>query len=127
MSFPFIKYLEGSYFGDVDILANGRRFQRDSTAVAASKECHFFILPYSVIQTLRRNFEKEIKQMEKLAMKRRENHKMLISLLAKKIRLIQSQRGNSKIGIREFYELNLMSMEEMEMKDFEEKTFNIFN
>ena len=32
--FPFIKYMEGSYFGDVDIFANGKRFIRDSTAIA---------------------------------------------------------------------------------------------
>ena len=85
LSFPFIKYLEGSYFGDVDIFANGKQFIRDSTAIAATKECHFFILPHSVIQNLRRTFGKEIKQMERLAMKRKENHKMLIKVLAKKI------------------------------------------
>ena len=35
--FPFIKYLEGSYFGDVDIMIPGvRNNTRDSTAIAAA-------------------------------------------------------------------------------------------
>lgn len=42
--FPFIKYIEGSYFGDNDILVPGLRFfERDSTAIA-SIECQFFVL-----------------------------------------------------------------------------------
>ena len=62
--FPFIKYIEGSYFGDNDILVPGLRFfERDSTAIA-SAECQFFVLQREFLVRLRRTFGREIQQME---------------------------------------------------------------
>ena len=67
LSFPFVMYLEGSYFGDSDVLTTGdRRYERDATAVAQS-ECHFFVLSRDIIQSLKRTFFNEIKEMEELA------------------------------------------------------------
>ena len=61
LNFPFIKYLEGSYFGDVDFLVPGlKHCERDSTAIASSKESHFFVLSREILLSLRRTFGKEI-------------------------------------------------------------------
>jgi len=48
LSFPFIHYIQGSYFGDVDILCPGKVFERDSTAVADS-EVNLFVLQRHII------------------------------------------------------------------------------
>jgi len=49
LSFPFIQYVEGSYFGDCDLLIPGLRvFERDSTAVAWN-EVHLFVLSRDII------------------------------------------------------------------------------
>lgn len=40
---PFIAYVEGSHFGDVDIFFKEGSFIRDSTAVTIC-ESHFFVL-----------------------------------------------------------------------------------
>ena len=82
--FPFIKYIEGSYFGDNDILVPGLRFfERDSTAIAAI-ECQFFVLQREFLMRLRRTFGREILQMEEQAKRRKYNHKNLIQTLGKK-------------------------------------------
>ena len=120
--FPFIKYLEGSYFGDVDIMIPGvRNNTRDSTAIAAAKECHLFVLSKEVINSLRKQFGKEIRDMEKLAVFRRRKHKKLITLLSKKIQLIHKAKPPKRVGNREYYEQNLMEMEEMNLNDLEEQ------
>jgi len=83
---PFIAYLEGSYFGDVDILVNENviNFDRDSTAIAA-EESHFFLLSRQSIYELKKNFSKEIIEMEDLASIRRAKHKRLIKSVQEKI------------------------------------------
>ena len=49
LSFPFVMYLEGSYFGDSDVLVpDVRRFERDATAVAVT-ECHFFVISREIL------------------------------------------------------------------------------
>lgn len=74
MIFPFIQYLEGSYFGDSDSLVSGAKIlERDATAVADEK-CQFFVVQRDFILSLKRLFGKEIKGMEQLARKRRHRH-----------------------------------------------------
>jgi len=116
LCFPFIKYIEGSYFGDVDILVPGLKFfERDSTAVAAS-EVNLFVLSRDIIMNvLKRTYAKEIKQMEQLAKRRKACHKVLMDRLAKKVRTIQSQKKKQSIGSRDFYEANLINMEANEV------------
>jgi len=75
---PFIAYLEGSYFGDVDILVDSTtHLDRDSTGIAA-EESHFFLLSRQSITELKKVFSKEIIEMEDLAKVRRAKHKRLI-------------------------------------------------
>ena len=118
LNFPFIKYLEGSYFGDVDILIPGlKRFERDSTAVASSKESHFFVLSRQNLMTLKHTFEKEIREMENLAVLRKRKHQQLIGQLCKKIQLIQKTKKTKTIGNYDFYQTELVHMEEIERVD----------
>ena len=65
LSFPFIKYIEGSYFGDVDTLVPGSKFfERDSTAVASS-EVNLFVLSRDIIvNILKSKHEEAVKDME---------------------------------------------------------------
>ena len=79
LSFPFIHYVEGSYFGDVDIIIPGLKvFERDSMAVAVS-EVNLFVLQRNIIvNTLKKQFGKEIKQMEDIAKIRKAKHNELI-------------------------------------------------
>jgi hypothetical protein len=49
----FIAYVEGSHFGDVDIVGKDRFFTRDSTAIATC-ESHFFVLTRQAIQNIKR-------------------------------------------------------------------------
>jgi hypothetical protein len=46
---PFIAYIEGSYFGDTDILCKEKiNHDRDSTA-KADEECEFLVITHEVI------------------------------------------------------------------------------
>ena len=115
--FPFIKYIEGSYFGDNDILVPGLRFfERDSTATA-SVECQFFVLQREFLMRLRRTFGREILQMEEQAKRRKFNHKNLIQTLGKKAQMIMKEKPDKVKIEREFFEINLMNMEEFDMAD----------
>ena len=66
---PFIAYVEGSHFGDVDIFCKEGSLIRDSTAITTN-ESHFFVLSRESIIQLRRMFKTEIQEMEDLAKKR---------------------------------------------------------
>ena len=65
LSFPFIKYIEGSYFGDVDTLVPGSKFfERDSTAVASS-EVNLFVLSRDIIvNIMKQKHEDAVRDME---------------------------------------------------------------
>lgn len=81
-------YIEGSYFGDTDVLLPGlRHFERDSTAVA-EEECQFFVLSREVLMSLKRTFAREVQEMEELATKRKRNHRHLIKALGLKAQMI---------------------------------------
>ena len=88
MIFPFISYLEGSYFGDSDSLIPGQKtYERDSTAVA-DLNCQLYILSKDFIMSLKRTFGREIKEMEHLAVSRKKWHKKLLSVLYQKVQII---------------------------------------
>ena len=52
---PFSLYVEGSYFGDQDILINNGRDGRDSTAIAQT-DCTLLVLTKVLISKLLRKF-----------------------------------------------------------------------
>lgn len=90
---PFIGYIEGAYFGDVDIFReNVSHYERDSTAMAAI-ESHFFVLAREVIENLKTIFRKEFKEMEDLSKSRRRKHKRLVRELARKVLKIRREKG----------------------------------
>ena len=110
LHFPFIKYLESSYFGDSDSLVPGQKIlERDATAVA-NNPCQFFVLARDFLMGLKRTFGKEIKEMESLARKRRMQHNKLIDILRQKVQIIQKEKPPKFIGDRDFFEINLMNM-----------------
>lgn len=57
--FPFIIYVEGSYFGDSDILKQKKPYLRDSTAVV-EEISSLFVLSREFLMSLRRSFGREI-------------------------------------------------------------------
>jgi len=57
--FPFIIYVEGSYFGDSDILKQKKPYVRDSTAVVEDISS-LFVLSREFLMSLRRSFGREI-------------------------------------------------------------------
>mmetsp|Transcript_3992 Transcript_3992/g.6008 ORF Transcript_3992/g.6008 Transcript_3992/m.6008 type:complete len:84 (+) Transcript_3992:2790-3041(+) len=63
---PFALYVEGSYFGDQDILMNNGRNGRDSTAVAQT-DCSLLVVTKLLIQRMIRKFPKVKKQMKQMA------------------------------------------------------------
>ena len=110
LQFPFIQYLEGSYFGDADVLIPGlKHFERDSTAVAQC-EVNLFVLSRGIIVVLRQTFGREIAQMEELAQMRKRWHTKLINQLGEKAKFIQRKKVSNSIGTREFSEINLSTM-----------------
>ena len=66
---------------------------------------------------LRRTFGREILQMEEQAKRRKYNHKNLIQTLGKKAQMIMKEKPDKVKIEREFFEINLMNMEEFDMAD----------
>jgi hypothetical protein len=107
---PFISYLEGSYFGDSDIMLDLTRddLYRDGTAIT-ERECQFLILSKEAILKHKTIFSKEIGEIEALAKKRSEKHKNLIDTIVKKVNLVRKDHA-SEFNID--YEYHLMMKDE---------------
>lgn len=88
---PFIAYLEGSYFGDQDVIVpKATYFERDASAIA-SMESHFFVLSRDVLMQLKPVFKAELREIEDLSSRRRNKHYKLIQNLKKKVIKLQNQ------------------------------------
>jgi len=101
---PFISYLEGSYFGDNDIMLDLTRddLYRDGTAVT-EMECQFLILSKDAILKHKAIFSKEIGEIEALAKKRSEKHKNLIESIVTKVNLVRKDHPNEPNIDYEYY------------------------
>lgn len=55
--------------------------------------------------------------MEQLAKQRKKQHQMLINVLSSKVELIQKQKPLKTLGDREFFEINLMNMQDIALSD----------
>lgn len=77
-----IQYTEGGYFGDSDIFAHAcgltTETGRDLSALGV-QDCSLFVLPKRELQKMKDNFRSVFDEMEKLALKRFKNHKVLIA------------------------------------------------
>ena len=69
---PHALYVEGSYFGDHDVLVDGQLDGRDSTAVAWT-DATLLVLTKAIILKLFKQFPKVKKQMESLAQDKRQS------------------------------------------------------
>ena len=124
LNFPFIDYIQGSYFGDSDILFPGKKFfERDSTAVSDSNECSLYVIQKTVINRLRNNFEQQILKMDELAHKRRKRHAELIADLSGKIKRIHNDRIQDPsvargMRSRDYFEAQLMEIEKADVSEF---------
>jgi len=67
--------------------------------------------------TLKHTFEKEIREMENLAILRKRRHQQLIGQLRRKIQLIQKSNKTKTIGNYDFYQTELVHIEEIERVD----------
>lgn len=68
-------YVEGSYFGDADVITNGgEKLLRDGTAIADS-ECHLLVGGKKELVIILRNFKDIKEEMKKVAEERRKHHR----------------------------------------------------
>ena len=70
---PINLHVEGSYFGDNDVLLNQGRDGRDSTAIA-ERECHLLVITKQQLIDLLKNFPHYRKEMKKVAERRKNHH-----------------------------------------------------
>jgi predicted nuclease with TOPRIM domain len=82
---PFIAYIMGSYFGDVDVFRDEIRNERDSTA-KADQECDFLVISKEDCKDIKNKFHEEFKEMQKLAEERQIRHYELIEALQEKVK-----------------------------------------
>ena len=135
LNFPFIQYLEGSYFGDSEILRRDSRHnaRRTSTAIA-SEVCQLFLLLKDNLMKLRKTFPLAIQDMQNLAAKRSQKHQNLFKKLSKKVNFIEQQRQKdlkstsalvkqSARGseLREYFQSHLIQLNEQERVSQSEK------
>ena len=73
INIPFNLYIEGSYFGDVDIFQGKGRNIRDSTAMAAVSTQLFVISRKEIIEICKR-FRRVNSEMQEVANERRKYH-----------------------------------------------------
>lgn len=75
---PFNMYVEGSYFGDLEIiLSRFKRKGRDGTAIVDS-ECHLFVIGSKELKQILRHFPEIEDELKRNAHKRRIHHKKSI-------------------------------------------------
>ena len=74
---PFCLFVEGSMFGDQDILIDNGRDGRDSTSIGQA-DCTLLVLTKVQIQKLLKKFPKEKRQMRQMAKDRREHFRIAI-------------------------------------------------
>jgi len=91
---PFILYVEGSCFGDSDVLLNHGKDGRDSTAIA-DEEAQLFYITKKELDKILKEFELVKREMTKVAQNRRDNHQMLIEQAIKKAR----QQKREQLGL----------------------------
>lgn len=70
---PINLHVEGSYFGDNDVLLNQGRDGRDSSAIA-DVECQLLVISKGQLLDLLRKFAAVKKEMKLVAQKRRQHH-----------------------------------------------------
>ena len=71
-------YVEGSYFGDLEIvLSKYRKRGRDGTAIVDS-ECHLFVIGSKELRQILRHFPEIDEELKKNAKKRGIHHKKSI-------------------------------------------------
>lgn len=70
---PINLHVEGSYFGDNDVLLNGGRDGRDSTAIAET-ECALLVITKSQLTELLKKFPAVRREMKQVALKRKFHH-----------------------------------------------------
>ena len=63
---PFNMYVEGSYFGDSDVLAGDGKASRDGTAIADC-ECHLLVINRKDLNSILKHFKKIKEDMVKVA------------------------------------------------------------
>lgn len=73
INLPFNLYVEGSYFGDSDVLINQGKDGRDGTA-QAEIECQLLVITKKELNNLLRRFNSIKKEMKKVAKERRKHH-----------------------------------------------------
>ncbi|CDW85707.1 UNKNOWN [Stylonychia lemnae] len=77
---PFNMYVQGSYFGDLEILVRiYREIGRDSTAIVDS-ECHLFVIGSKELRQILKMFQDIAIQMKKTAKKRGLHHQEMIKM-----------------------------------------------
>jgi CRP-like cAMP-binding protein len=82
---PFILYVEGSCFGDSDVILNFGKDGRDATAIADEEVQLFYITKIDLTEVLN-DFSHIEREMSNVAMNRKENHSMLIEQAIDKAR-----------------------------------------
>ena len=78
---PFNMYVEGSYFGDSDVLADTSNEGRDGTALVDAKSIIYVIIGKDLIQVLKLFKHSYLKEMRIIAKERRLHHKAAIDEL----------------------------------------------
>jgi hypothetical protein len=78
-------YVEGTYFGDLEVLIRQyREMGRDSSAVVDS-ECVMMVIGMKDLRSLLRSFRDVEFEMKRIAKKRGENHQHMINEARKKV------------------------------------------
>lgn len=78
---PFNMYVEGSYFGDSDVLADTTNEGRDGTALVDSKSVIYVIVRKDLLQVLKMFKHSYYREMRIIAKERRIHHKSAIDEL----------------------------------------------
>lgn len=78
---PFNMYVEGSYFGDSDVLADTSNEGRDGTALVDAKSIIYVIVGKDLLQVLKLFKHSYLKEMRIIAKERRLHHKSAIDEL----------------------------------------------
>ncbi len=94
----FIAYVEGSYFGDNDIINHDSQEGRDSTAIAET-ECNLLVLQRKDFLQLADDFEEIGKDMRIIANSRKTYHEQLITEVHNKVKHLRDlEEGGSSNG-----------------------------
>jgi hypothetical protein len=78
---PFNMYMQGSYFGDSDVLADKTNDGRDGTAIVDAESVVFVITRKELLSVLRMFKDSYSKEMHFIAKERRLHHKAAIDEL----------------------------------------------